>query len=222
MKPGPPPLAAMRPNAARLLPCRPKGPNLPRLRRTENRTRDKRATGEALCKDQASKPLNFQTSTKGARPARGPVGRGGLRTPRFGEGALTRPRPGAGDSGVRLTPPRPCRRFRRFRRYRSAPAGRRMSCCAKRRQPPSYMSYWSYRSYRGVFRRCRRFRRCRMAASAALYDGLFVARLSRVLFSVLCSPGRVSAPSCLRGKGAKAAPFAFARGIWYLMRVFGL
>ena len=33
---------------------------------TENRTRDKRATGEALCKDQASKPLNFQTSTKGA------------------------------------------------------------------------------------------------------------------------------------------------------------
>ena len=32
MKPGPPPLAAMRPNAARLLPCRPKGPNLPRLR----------------------------------------------------------------------------------------------------------------------------------------------------------------------------------------------
>ena len=41
---------------------------------TENRTRDKRATGEALCKDQASKPLNFQTSTKGARPARRPVG----------------------------------------------------------------------------------------------------------------------------------------------------
>ena len=32
MKPGLPPLAAMRPNAVRLLPCRPKGPNLPRLR----------------------------------------------------------------------------------------------------------------------------------------------------------------------------------------------
>ena len=82
------------------------------------------------------------------------------------------------------------------------------------------MSYWSYRSYRGVFRRCRRFRRCRMAASAALYDGLFVARLSRVLFSVeglalwactLCFPfsGARQRPlcpgpcalSCLCGKG---------------------
>ena len=46
----------------------------------------------------------------------------------------------------------------------------------------------------GAFRRCRRFRRYRSATDAALYNGLFVARLSRVLFSVLRSPGRVSAP----------------------------
>ena len=31
---------------------------------------------------------------QGARPARGPVGHGGLRTPCFGEGALARPRTG--------------------------------------------------------------------------------------------------------------------------------
>ena len=42
------------------------------------------------------------------------------------------------------------RRCRRFRRYRSAPAGRRQSRCAKRRQPPSYRSYTSYWSYRVV------------------------------------------------------------------------
>ena len=46
----------------------------------------------------------------------------------------------------------------------------------------------------GAFRRCRRFRRYRSATDAALYNGLFVARLSRVLFSVLRSPGHVSAP----------------------------
>ena len=75
-----------------------------------------------------------------------------------------------------------------------------------------------------------------MAASAALHGDLFVARLSRVLFSVaveglarcactLCFPfsGARQRPLVSSWKrGGFAAPFAFARGIWYLMRVFGL
>ena len=64
-----------------------------------------------------------------------------------------------------------------------------------------------------------------MAASAALHDGLPVARLARVLFSVLrfLFSGARQRPFVSSWKrGGFAAPFAFARGIWYLMRVFGL
>ena len=49
MRPEPPPLAAMMPDAARLLPCRPKGPNLPRLRtqRTTKGHKGRRRRGTA-------------------------------------------------------------------------------------------------------------------------------------------------------------------------------
>ena len=63
-------------------------------RRTE---RPYGATGEAVAqsggnrKGQASKPLNFQTSTKGARPARGPVGAWRASHATLWGGALTRP-----------------------------------------------------------------------------------------------------------------------------------
>ena len=58
----------------------------------------------------------------------------------------------------------------------------------------------------GAFRRCRRFRRCRNAADAAFHDGLSVARLPRAPFSVLRSPGRVSAPPPAGGGGGAPHP----------------
>ena len=92
LKPEPPPLAAMKPDAARLLPCRPKGPNLPRLspQRT-TKTHKEGNTGGGPCVR--------------ARRTSGPESeeRGGLRTPRFGSwcarGAHDLAPGDAGDSG---------------------------------------------------------------------------------------------------------------------------
>ena len=114
LRPGPPPLAAMRPNAARLLPCRPKGPNLPRLRtqRTTKGHKGRRRRGTADFADllQIKGVLahaDCQNNWKSQRTQRtqrrrwgravrarkahvqpgGLLGRGGLRTPRFGFGS---------------------------------------------------------------------------------------------------------------------------------------
>ena len=52
MRPGLSPPATVRPNAARLLPCRPKGPNLPRLR-TRRSTKGHKGLPEWACRCEA-------------------------------------------------------------------------------------------------------------------------------------------------------------------------
>ena len=127
LKPGPPPLAAMRPNAARLSPCRPKGPNLPRLRtRRTTKVHKEHDAGGGPC------------VRKGARPDRGPGGAW-----RASHAMLW------GVGAPEAT--RPSRRCRRFRRYRSAPTGRWTKPLCKAVSAPSYRSYTSYWSYRVVF-----------------------------------------------------------------------
>ena len=94
---------------------------------------------------QRAKPSTAKEDDAGGGPCvrtrctsgpKGLSGHGGLRTPCFGEGALTRP--GNADAGQEM------------QELQERPCGAMERRCTKRREPPSYMSYWSYMSYRGV------------------------------------------------------------------------
>ena len=109
--------------------------------RTQRLTEGNRGTQRraACCRRQDCQcVLGITKDTKDTKQAaRGPGGAWRASHAMLWGRALTRPRPStarsgdSGDSGAPLW-------------------GDGRGRCAKRRQPPSYMSYWSYRSYRGV------------------------------------------------------------------------